>query len=370
MKTASTIIFFVLLPLYVNAQILFEDNFDNQSDWHSKQGADSISWPSTYSGTCTTYCPPGGWTAYRVSRTLFSNDTLDTYVIDSASAYGGSGKGLTYNIESTGGYNTWTADNYSSTWVGGGMNVYLGNGTNYDELYVQYKMKYKEGWRWNHPDHLFKHVEWKMIGLDSYKCTIPGTCTNHLGNTCDPVARYPSGGGCVEPAAAIAQYFNASTSGQSNTNPIVRPMISIRRAPVYNSSLGPLNWTQNLPQDNNWHTYEFNVKMNSAPGVADGCVKMYVDGTLINSNCSIDWEMSDTPSDFQAIGWNWISFFDNITISAHDIAEQQHQQLYFDDVVVSTEYIGPSYIIGGGIPKLLKLIPGQAKQVSGTGRLQ
>ncbi len=353
-------------PIQCFSGVLFEDNFDAQPDWGSKQSTSDISWPSTYSGTCTTYCPPQGWTAYRAVRTLFAADTLDTYVIDSAGAYGGSGKGVTYNIESTGGTPDWTTDNYSSTWVGGGMNIYLGDNTNYDELYVRYRMKYGNGWRWNDPNHLFKNVEWKMIGIDSYKCTIPGTCTNFQGITCNPVARFPSGGGCVEPAAAIEQYHNASTSGQSVESPLVRPMISVRRAPTYDATFGPLNWTQNMPQDNNWHTYEFYVKMNSAPGVADGCFTLFIDGTQVNSNCVIEWEMATTSAEFQAIGWNWISFFDNITISAHDKVDQQHQQIYFDDVVVSTEYIGPDYIIGPVYTA--KHSTGTGKHSTGTGK--
>ncbi len=42
-------------------------------------------------------------------------------------------------------------------------------------------------------------------------------------------------------------------------------------------------------------------------------------------------------------------FLDNITVSPYPLAQKKEMAIYMDDVVVSTVYIGPDYVIGGEV---------------------
>ena len=46
-------------------------------------------------------------------------------------------------------------------------------------------------------------------------------------------------------------------------------------------------------------------------------------------------------------GWNWIMFADNTVNAYYTIDQKKEMSIYADDLVVSTSYIGPDYVIPG-----------------------
>jgi hypothetical protein len=53
------------------------------------------------------------------------------------------------------------------------------------------------------------------------------------------------------------------------------------------------------------------------------------------------WKMEGA----NAKGWNWLMVLDNVTVASYPLTAKKEMALYMDDFVVSTEYIGPNYII-------------------------
>jgi hypothetical protein len=103
------------------------------------------------------------------------------------------------------------------------------------------------------------------------------------------------------------------------------------------------NWSSfQWPNDNQWHCYEFRVKMNSAPGVADGEWEVWVDGASTPDKHAVKknvpWVNSGKTT---TQGWNWLMILDNVTNASAPLSSRKEMSIYLDDVVVSTNYSGP-----------------------------
>lgn len=322
----------VLLPNFspAFAEILFQDNFDNSPDWQSNQtvnksvsGGYDISWTMTRSDTCTTNCPPQGWTSYRASSSLWTDDRgKDTYVLNSAGARGGSGKGITYNVEVSGDYGTWS---------GGSLDIWLGQ-TGYKELYVRYYLKFDPSWQWTNPDNS-ANSQLKLIRISTFNDNIWTSSTN-------PHQYFSEG--LNKPVFFPDWYYNRSYPPTVLFN-------SERFAPLYTVGNDKTVSSAKWPNDGDWHCYEFHVKMNSAPGVADGIWGVYIDGALVAESTTVQWKMEGSNTTYN---WNWLMFIDNITNASAPRENHVEMPIYMDDVVVSTEYIGPATGV-----KSLNLLP-------------
>ncbi len=300
------------------AEILFQDNFDNSPDWQSNQtvnksqsGGYDISFGQTRFDTCTTNCPPQGWTSYRAASSHWTDDRRkDTYVLSSEGARGGSGKGITYNVEVSGTY---------GTWAGGSLDLWLGE-TGYDELYIRYYLKFDPNWKWTDPADP-QHGQLKLIRIS--------TLNDNIWTTSGNPQQYGSTG-LNMPVFYPDWYFNKSYSSTTIFN-------SERFAPVYtygnNKNVPSAVW----PSDGDWHCYEFYVKINSTPGVADGVWREYIDGVQIAESTTVEWKMAGSNTTHK---WNWLMFMDNVTVASAALTDHVEMQMYMDDVVVSTEYIG------------------------------
>lgn len=327
------------------AEILFQDNFDNSPDWQSNQtvnksaGGKDISWPTTNYKRCSPgYCPPPGWTSYRCASSTWTDDRgRDTYVISTAGARGGSGKGLTYNVESTGSY---------GAWAGGSLDLWLGT-QGYQELYIRMYLKYSSEWAWSDTT---QHGQEKLIRISTFNADIFNT------------------------------NYNPQTFGSSSVNwPVWYPdwyynaaykyayfMSSVRKSPDYDSTGDDNTYTDsrfhsdslNLAiGDNQWHCYEFHVKMNSSPGIPDGVWEFFLDGNLKKSRNNIVWKKAGSNS----IGWNWLMFLDNVTVAPYPSSSHKEMSIYMDDVVVSTTYVGPDDKAPSTVHNL-RLPPSQPQQ--------
>ena len=110
--------------------------------------------------------------------------------------------------------------------------------------------------------------------------------------------------------------------------------------------------TNGMPADGQWHCWEFYVKLNSAPGIADGIFEMWIDGGdthgnvgrnyLFTSHKDLAWSDQGAASNPRK-GWNMVMSGGNV----YNHWGTNTQQWYaMDDVVISKNYIGPDYIIG------------------------
>ena len=303
----------------VKAEIIFEDNFDNSPDWQSQQtvnksqpGGYDISWGMTRADICTTHCPPQGWTSYRTASSLWTdNRGKDTFILSSEGARGASGKGITYNVEVSGDYGTWT---------GGSLDIWLGE-TGYKELYIRFYLKYGQNWKWTNEQNS-EHCQQKLIRISTFN--------DNVWISSSSPQQYQSVG-LNRPVFYPDWYYNKSFPPDA-----ILTVLSMS-APDYSEESKDEYPDVTWPTDGEWHCYEFHVKMNSVAGVADGIWEVYIDGILKKRRTNVMWKKVGSNTDHD---WNWLMFLDNITNGSAPKDSHTEMQIYMDDVVVSTEYIG------------------------------
>ena len=117
-----------------------------------------------------------------------------------------------------------------------------------------------------------------------------------------------------------------------------------------NPNGGSCVWSEpGCPGDGGWHSFEYYLKVNSAPGVSDGVHKFWFDGNLVTNISNIQWATSSGQSSPRRL-WNYI-FIGGNNANAYALQSTSPEQWYaIDDFVVSTNYIGPNYVISGSSP--------------------
>ncbi|OFZ18716.1 MAG: hypothetical protein A2X94_05890 [Bdellovibrionales bacterium GWB1_55_8] len=336
------------VPSVPSSTILFSDNFDDTPDWLSpEQQGTNISYPGTTS-------PPSKWDAYRSAALRFPDPADDPlrrqhFVINGESPRGGTGKALTYNVESTSGFGAWS---------GGGIMKYLG-WPGPRELFVRFWMNVPSNFCWQSPGTSSKSGSGKLMRITSLR--------RPLSNPAVSPADYPNAD--TSPTLICNWYARLQTS---NGVPTAYPKYAVfdfeaRRAPNYNTGLGqttlgskpfpndgqpgavlsppPAATSPTIPQgqgwcgDGKWHLYEYYVKMNSSPGATDGIWRVYLDNVLQGEMTNVDWVMSAaTDSNGTAMttatGWNVIWWPDNMNIFSYPETfgvSGTRMPLYFDD---------------------------------------
>ena len=327
---SSTFLLLIFFATQAFAEIIFQDNFENSPDWQSQQ---TVSKPAggldvtSLRNTCTKYCPPQYWTGYTAASSLWSdNRRLDTFILDSTGARGGSGKGITYNVEN--------GTDVGAGWTGGRLLLWLGE-RGYTELYIRMFVKYPPDWIWEGryraANGLLQNTLQKLMRISTYNTDIYNKAHNPL---------YWGSSGMNYPAFIPDWYYNNSYTQWGTTF-----VPTVVKAPDYDSKGDGQSYTSvSLPPDNQWHCYEFHVKMNSVLGAADGVWEFYLDDVLQASRNNIVWKKTGADTSHN---WNWLFFLDNVYLGAYPSADHREFPLYMDDVVVSTTRIGSKYVIAG-----------------------
>jgi len=92
-----------------------------------------------------------------------------------------------------------------------------------------------------------------------------------------------------------------------------------------------------IPPLDKWHCWEFMIQANTAPEKADGAQAMWVDGKLAGEFTGIRWR---TDMDLK-VNCLWMEHFGYDEGDPTKQYWKDSQAVWFDDVVVATEYIGP-----------------------------
>ncbi|MFH1661832.1 MAG: fibronectin type III domain-containing protein [Candidatus Falkowbacteria bacterium] len=319
--------------------VIFEDNFDSHNDWTITQRTDHIT-------SCYSNCDvPSGWTAYYNGYSYCSGGPGNNNMyLESTNARGGSGKALTFWDESC------TCFFEDSD---GNLGVNLDQ--TYDELYVRFFIKFQPGYQTGQicseaSQHKLAHVQYWCGSGNPYsyfgnECNLPTTVPGfktYLGNVW-----YYSAYRCE------GEYYCQGTPSYDYDVSLDHDHLNlgITEENFFSENAGINN--------DGWHSMEFHYKMNTNNGATfnkDGVHRFWLDGVLQydstthNGGQGIPW--SDQCSDvdprkginFVAIGGN-----NNIRWTSSCVGTGCEQWYAVDDVVISTEYIGPDYIIEGGI---------------------
>lgn len=100
------------------------------------------------------------------------------------------------------------------------------------------------------------------------------------------------------------------------------------------------NGRQELIQPGRWYCVEVMLKANSAPEKSDGVQAFWVDGELYGKFDGFRWRTTDKLK----INSFWLLFYNTDQPARHNKdprPESRVMEVWFDDVVIATEYIGP-----------------------------
>lgn len=92
-----------------------------------------------------------------------------------------------------------------------------------------------------------------------------------------------------------------------------------------------------IPPLNQWQCWEFMIQANTAPDKADGKQAMWVDGKLIGEFTGIRWR---TDMDLK-VNCLWLEHYGYDEGDPTKQYWKQSQSVWFDDIVVARQYIGP-----------------------------
>ncbi len=100
------------------------------------------------------------------------------------------------------------------------------------------------------------------------------------------------------------------------------------------------NW-----RDGNWHCHELRMKLNDS-GQSNGILQYWMDGVLRYSNTSLDWKARDVNN----CGFHRFGVGIGNTTESNAFEMTDWTGIGFDDVAVSTSYIGPGGDTGSPAP--------------------
>lgn len=318
----------------VNAEVIFEDDFNNQPNW----------WPTSkqvdcVSGTCVDGIPTGWsfwrndelWTPYGSTPTLGTNPTIQ---ISSLNYFGAIGKGFTVYNESHSG----------SSGDGWGADGILAKRLSQDqkEIYVQFRIKFQQG---------FQRF-WTVGGNASM---IKIFRAFHYDGTGSPFLFFTNGN--VAPAYifdTVANEYGNQFATAMRCDPQATQYACTGNTVPYTKYVGSLPWSSSLG-DGNWHTLKWHLKMNTALDAKDGVVEFWMDGLRQLSKINMDWLRAG--GDVNA-GWNVVAIGGNSFNQFSNASNKAEQWYAIDDFVVSTTPIPADYVIGGPkAPKNLLGVP-------------
>lgn len=332
----TLVLFALLLPTLSTGAILFEDNFDNHADWSPSQVNQNDCWGSS----CTSQ--PTGYYGYHLQATVYSNTKHNTLNIDSTNHRGASGKALTVYQESA-------IDKGTAYFVSDGLLMIPLASNGYDEVYVRFFVKFQTSPAWQWMVNQSNSPQWKFFRISHYDYSSnrpisfgPLTTDTHYPLTIVDIAKYNRGSADAELRIA-ARYTNQYYPD--------RPVylgddsFDVYIPPANYGGTGAEWYDSGQPGDGSWHCYEFYVKLNSAQGVADGKYKIWYDGNLVLNETNLMWWDPGTKPKQK---WNMVMLGGNSNNHWTDSSAQAEQWYAIDDLVISTTYIGPNYVIGGG----------------------
>ena len=342
--------------------LIFEDNFDDQPDWHSRlpennTGAhpsdepDRIQRAGTHTFLNKWYsCYQDGYYAADKGNPG-GYSTISVLSADAAEARGGTGKCLRITRESytpiSGNPNFWASDDQIGTFFPEG----------YDQLYIEFWIRFGPEWTAAAPwaSKLFRVHSWSGQGSEYQGFADSDYSEGQLG----PIMLWDWN---QTTGVRNALAFRGGPHGQNYSMNNTR-MPGLPRGLVGLGDL-PLNFTTDTagmaedggtPQipdlvnggyisDNmnqapshaqiygtEWHKAAFFVRMNSAPGAYDGIARQWLDGQRIFNTEQVCWVPE---GNFIMPKWNFVAFGGNDNFQEYPNEDKRQEFIFIDDVKV------------------------------------
>lgn len=299
--------------------LVFSETFDPLEDWtstlHSTNGGQTVwlgdvlpgSWSAIYQGT--SWSPEKGHNDRHAS--------LEILATNAAKARGESGKSAVFWRESMSlGWNNWASDAQF-------LKVLE---EEYDELYIEYWIRFSPDW-W----HRNNHGNWssKMFRVGSYRGT--GSIFNGAGGNVGPrliwnykldaygarnsitLLEGPHGAtGNTATGVKGSRNFTSHTRGmgENGQDPKVPDLVNGGYLVDFS---GSTTHDQVYGPTDRWTKLGFYVRINSAPGVADGVLRQWINDVQFHNDEEVTW-ITDNPSvnpEGKMVGWNYFGIGGN-----------------------------------------------------------
>ncbi|MFC4258497.1 hypothetical protein ACFOZ5_05530 [Marinobacter lacisalsi] len=351
------IAFFFCGPLTAGAEVIFQEDFDSQSDFtstmHTLEKAQRVT---------TGHILPEGWNAL-YQGTQWSPETgypdnhasLEILARNADKAYGGQGKSAVMWRESYSlGWRNWASDSQLMKYLEAG----------YDELYVEFDISFSENFYGrnnasNYASKLFRIGSWTGEGSEfngaagelgpvviwDYKRDAYGL-RNVISFRGGPYGEYYYFKD--QYATDVSWSFSSDLRGMAvgGGDPELyavdgeTPLVSMKASSVtHDDVFGP---------PGKWTKVAFYVKLNSQPGIADGVFRQWINGERIVNKENVPWILANDQN--KMAKWNYFAIGGNDYFQPYDNSVRFEDWYAFDNVVVLNNMPG-SVPVGDEAPE-------------------
>jgi hypothetical protein len=337
------------------SEILFEENFDSQPDWHSgliENDLDDDGFPDRVLIRDDGYLLPDDWYSSRQDPSWapsvgYSNgrESIEILSKNSSLARGGVGKSYVSWRDATEGPTfRWNSDSILSQFYPDGLG----------EVYVRFWIKFDPNWTQlgeTGSSKLFRISSWDGAGTIygfggnryngpvvfwDYKATNSGGVRNSISLRGFPIdTNYFM---ATPPVLNMPRSSNNGDYGLNFDNNIrdldgdgVEDNEVTLKNLVSGEALSGIVGLDEVYGDT-WHKIEFYVKMNSSAGAYDGVLTQWIDDQLVFRNVTIPWMGSEST---ETRKWNVISFGGNDHFHSYPDSERRQEWYSIDDIVIA-----------------------------------
>jgi hypothetical protein len=341
LKVITILSVFMFFLIYssntIFAEVIFEDNFDEQEDWEPVSSSEC-----TYPADSQCIGMPSGWNAYRSMGEFNNSAEGDHYTINISNEHNGQGKA----------YNIWTESCSAGSWCADSL-LATTLDIDYTELWLKFDIKIDPNWVWGATLHpaadaikVFQLLHWDREGniFEGFTTGTEGPIyIFDLYASSDWGYRWLPSLRCDPQETDY--YCNSDPNNNSHNN-----------SELWIANNYDLGIFKNVGQlgDGEWHHFKFHLKMNTKTNNiwnADGILEWWYDNetTPRRSQSDIIWKFSgdDTDGFGNNFGWNTLFIGGNQNNYPYPPENRYEQWYSFDNIVISTEPIPDDYVIGG-----------------------
>tara|TARA_R110001592_G_C13180877_1_gene750874 strand:- start:2686 stop:4413 length:1728 start_codon:yes stop_codon:yes gene_type:complete len=303
--------------------IVFEDNFDEHSDWLPSQ-LDSEN--GIFRGESSI---PNNYHSYRMQGTVFPSSVgRDSLSITSINSRGSSGKALTIWNETAIDSSSWASDSL--------LGLELED--EYESIFIRFFIKFDPLWQWgigngSPMQKFFRISHWK--GTNPFVMFADGA---HQPMLIHDLAKFNGG---LSDVSIISNFrYTNAYYPQDATPKQSKNKITYYKGGNYGGN-GTDFYDPGMLGDGEWHEWKFYVKINSSEGVPDGIYKFWQDNELLVEKTDLAWQDKGAT---QRDMWNYIMLGGNNFNRFADSSKEMEQWYAIDDLVISTNDIPSKYI--------------------------
>jgi len=348
-----------------NAEILFQEDFDNQPDWTSGMHSTDIV------QRASTHTIPNDWYSIRQDPTWApsigdtdKHETIEILASNADKSRRGTGKSMVSWRESyDDGNQRWTSESI--------MLKHFPEG--YDQLYVEFWIRFDPNWSRLHVEgkpasysKIFRISSWSKQGsefeafssgnlgpmvvwdhkIDAYglRNSISFRGGPHGDNYSFSEGDIPGLPRSLVGLGGLSLNFteNLAYMGPGGTRSYIEDRVNGGVVPI--GTYDTVQHDQIFGPGDSWTKMAFFVKMNSAPGIKDGVFRQWLNGHQIFFNTQIPWMRSSDTKDTSA-KWNIVAFGGNDSFLYYPNGDKREEWYSIDDIVVRTDI--PDYVDSG-----------------------